>query len=87
MLLTAGLVVCLEAAPKVILQRLTSLPDAVVRPLLKAEDPLQRITQLKNARQECYNKAHLTLNTDDLSLEQVAASLVDAFRAHAAATP
>lgn len=87
MLLTAGLVVCLEAEPQVILQRLTSLPDAVVRPLLQGENALQRITELKNARQECYNMAHITLNTDELSLEQVAASLVEAFRAHAAATP
>ena len=86
MLLTAGLVVCLEAAPRVILQRLTSLPDPDVRPLLKAGDPLQRITELKSARQECYDMAHLTLNTDGLSLEQVAASLVDAFRAHAGTT-
>ena len=86
MLLAAGLVVCLEAAPKVILQRLTSLPGTVVRPLLQAEDALQRITELKNARQECYDMAHITLNTNDLSLEQVASSLVDAFRAHAATT-
>ena len=80
MMLSAGLVVCLEAPPDVIWQRLTASPDADVRPLLQAEDPLRRIRQLKAERQSRYEMAHRSLNTDGLSLEEVAAKLVDAVR-------
>lgn len=81
MMLQAGLVVCLEAPPDIIWQRLSSSRDADVRPLLKGEDPLQRIRELKSSRQSCYNMAHHSLHTDGLSLEQVADALVAAVQA------
>ena len=86
LMLEAGLVVCLDAPPEVIWERLSSSPDAEVRPLLKATEPLQRITELKSKRQSCYDMAHLSISTEGLSLEQVATALVDAFRFHADAT-
>ncbi len=82
LMLEAGLVVCLEAPPDVIWRRLSSSPDADVRPLLQAADPLQRIQELKGKRQHRYDMAHCSLNTDGLSLEQVAATLVTALYEH-----
>ena len=76
LMLAAGLVVCLEAPPEVIWQRLSSAPDAMVRPLLQGEDPLRRIKELKSSRQGRYDMAHSSLSTDGLSLEQVAKALV-----------
>ena len=76
LMLAAGLVVCLEAPPEVIWQRLSSAPDAMVRPLLQGEDPLRRIKELKSSRQGRYDMAHSSLSTDGLSLEQVAEALV-----------
>lgn len=81
LMLGAGLVVCLEAPPEVIWQRLSSAPYTTVRPLLQGEDPLQRIKQLKRTRQSRYNMAHRSLSTDCLSLEQVAEALVAAVQA------
>ena len=82
MMLKAGLVVCLEAPPDVIWRRLSRSPDADVRPLLQTADPLQRIQELKGKRQSQYDMAHRSLSTDGLSLEQVAAQLVDTFHAY-----
>ncbi|MDP2661259.1 MAG: 3-dehydroquinate synthase, partial [Dehalococcoidia bacterium] len=71
-----GIVVCLEASPETIYQRL--LQDAqegtnpVVRPLLQGTDPLGRIRQLKGFRQPFYTAAHWTVHTDALTLEEVA---------------
>ena len=81
LMLEAGLVVCLEAPPEVICHRLSSAPDATVRPLLQGNNPLQRIKELKSARQSRYDMAHRTLSTDGLSLEQVAEALVTAVQA------
>ena len=81
LMLGAGLVVCLEAPPEVIWNRLSSTPDATVRPLLQGEHPLQRIKELKSSRQSRYDMAHRSLNTDGLSLEQVVEALVAAVQA------
>lgn len=71
-----GMVVCLEAQPETIYQRL--LRDAqegtnpMVRPLLQGTDPLGRIRHLKSYRQPMYAEAHWTVQTDALTPDQVA---------------
>ena len=80
LMLEAGLVVCLEASPELIRKRLSSSSGSTVRPLLQGADPLQRIKDLKSARQPCYDMAHCTLSTEGLSLREVAAKLVDAWK-------
>jgi shikimate kinase len=70
-----GWVVCLEAKPATIYQRLKEAeargePD-VVRPLLAGPDPLERITWLKEIRQPYYAIADWTVHTDLLTHEQV----------------
>ncbi|MFQ5826637.1 MAG: 3-dehydroquinate synthase [Dehalococcoidia bacterium] len=70
-----GMVVCLEAQPQTIYQRL--LQDSkestspAIRPLLVGADPLARIEQLKVSRQPYYDMADRIIQTDYLTLEQV----------------
>jgi len=82
-----GFIVCLEARPETILQRLRPQferePDA--RPMLAGLDPLGRIRQLKALRVPFYALADYTVHTDGLSPEQVADEVVRAWRQLSAA--
>ncbi len=73
-----GMVVCLEATPETIYQRL--LKDTEIsgplRPFLAVADPLQRITQLKEYRQPYYAIADWTVHTDNLTLDEVCQEVV-----------
>lgn len=67
-----GVVLCLEAQPETIYRRL--LADAekgVIRPLLAAAEPEQRIRQLKSSRQQYYALADWTVHTDNLTIAEV----------------
>jgi shikimate kinase len=83
-----GFVVCLEARPETILGRLRGADgdSASERPLLKGDDPLNRIRHLKGLRQPLYALADCTVHTDDLSPEQVTAEVVRAWRRYSAAS-
>ena len=72
----SGWVICLEATPEAIYQRLRDTVE--VRPLLQAADPLEHIRALKAARQPAYALAHWTVHTDQLTPEQVAQEIVRA---------
>ena len=77
-----GAVVCLEATPETIYERVLAQSvgdDAIVRPMLAAEDPLERIRSLKSLRQLNYTLAHWTVHTDIITLEQAAREVVRAF--------
>ncbi|MBM3174440.1 MAG: 3-dehydroquinate synthase [Chloroflexi bacterium] len=75
-----SVIVCLEAKPETIHHRLLydSLCSAnpIVRPLLAGDKPLERISQLKNARQIYYAIADWTVHTDNLNLEEVCHEVV-----------
>jgi len=75
-------IVCLEARPETILARLRPQLDSdpVARPLLATADPLGRIRELKSFRQPYYALADHTIHTDGLTMEQVAAEVVHAWR-------
>jgi 3-dehydroquinate synthase len=83
----AGFVVCLEARPETIFERLTARGDAkpLDRPLLATENPLARIKELKNARQHLYALCDWAVHTDGLSSEEVAAEIVRAYEERATA--
>lgn len=47
------------------------------RPILNISDPLAKIKELLAKRSTCYRQAHYQINTDELSIEQVANKVVD----------
>jgi len=75
-----GFVVCLEARPETILQRLREDDNVVsfLRPLLDAGDHLGRIRELKAARQSVYALCDWTVHVDSLAPEQVVEEIVRA---------
>jgi len=79
-----GLLFCLEAKPETIYQRLfqnaTYGCETEVRPLLAANNPLERIRQLKASRQPYYASVDWTIHTDRLSLSQVAEEVIRGWR-------
>jgi 3-dehydroquinate synthase len=84
LLARTGLIVCLEAKPETIYERLfreaACSPKTEVRPLLAVDNPLERIRQLKASRQPYYAKADWTIHTDGLSISEVAKEVERAWR-------
>lgn len=77
-LFRSSLVVGLHANPETILERLLGqLSDGSVRPLLAAPDPKDRISTLLTEREAVYALAHLAINTDALTPEQVTSAILD----------
>ena len=80
-MLESGAVFCLRARPETIYRRLLEeAADAAVRPLLSVDDPLARIEELLVHRRAAYAKAHHTVDTDDMSPEQIADRVLELFR-------
>jgi shikimate kinase/3-dehydroquinate synthase len=84
LLAKTGLIVCLEAKPETIYERLfrevAYSTETEVRPLLAEDNPLERIRQLKASRQPYYAKADWTIHTDGLSVSEVAEEVIRAWR-------
>lgn len=70
----SGIVVCLSASPAAIWQR---VQGGTERPLLRGEEPLDKIQTLLTARAQAYARADVTIETSSLSIDQV----VEAVRA------
>ena len=91
LMLANGVVICLSARPETIHHRVDSAdahPDdgkddgnggqtAPVRPLLAGGDQLERIKALMTQRASAYAQAQHTIQTDDLTVEQVAQRVLD----------
>ena len=80
----AGVVVLLEARPDTLVRRLRQQEadegdDLVARPMLDADDLVERIHSLKAQRQFNYTRAHWTVHTDFLSPTQAAEEVVRGF--------
>ena len=84
LLTKTGWIVCLEAKPEIIYDRLFQEsnfgPKTEVRPLLTEENPLERIKQLKASRQFHYANVDWTIHTDNLSVDEVAEEVLRAWR-------
>jgi shikimate kinase/3-dehydroquinate synthase len=69
------LVLALDVSPETILARLQRQASEegaeVERPLLAGTDPLARIRELKSARQSVYDRAHLTLSSELVSVDEL----------------
>ncbi len=83
LLAKSGVIVCLEAKPETIYERLfreaACSPGTEVRPLLAVDNPLERIRQLKASRQAYYAKADWTIHTDSLNIDEVAEEVIRAW--------
>ena len=74
MMMESGLVAYLRATPETLERRLRSEADG--RPLLAGEISLdERIAGLLNERSAIYELAHIIIDTDDLTPEEVASAL------------
>ena len=81
----SGFVVCLEATPETIVQRLfpNGVGQGTVRPLLRGangETPIERAQTLKAERAEAYSHAEWTVHTDTLAVSDVAQEVIRAAR-------
>jgi shikimate kinase len=69
-----GIIVCLMATPETILKRTSHSSH---RPLLQVEDPFGKIKELLDFRRPFYEKADITINTDDKTPRQIAEEIID----------
>ncbi|HJU28201.1 MAG TPA: shikimate kinase [Candidatus Binataceae bacterium] len=78
----AGVIICLSARPEVIAHRVGR--SAKSRPMLtQGGKPLgDRIGELMAARRDAYARADATVDTSDLTVDQVALAVLDAFAEH-----
>ena len=72
-----GMLFCLDATPEVILQRTS---QDTHRPLLQVEDPIGRIREMMRIRKPFYAKADHTIDTSQLTIDQVTNRIVDLFK-------
>lgn len=70
----SGTLICLKASPDTILKR---TKDPKTRPLLNVPDPKKKIGKLLKKREPYYNKADFSVETDNLSIEQVVSKITD----------
>jgi shikimate kinase len=76
-MLECGTVFYLSAQPETIHWRITKgNPNAPVRPLLGASNPLERIKELLAERAPVYSQAHHKVETDGLTSDQVAQAIL-----------
>jgi shikimate kinase len=64
----SGTVICLTAAPEVILARVQGTND---RPLLQGGNPLEKIQTLLQARADAYAQADVMVDTSHLGIDDV----------------
>lgn len=69
-----GVIICLEASPDTILER---TKGNTCRPLLNVPNPKKKIEELLAKRAPYYKKADYCVNTDSLTVEQVADRIND----------
>jgi shikimate kinase len=69
-----GVIVCLMASPETILKRTSNNND---RPLLQAENPLQRIKELLEFRRPYYERADVMINTEGKSPFEVVEEIIE----------
>ena len=74
MLREQTLLVGLSASTETILRR---VGDRATRPLLKGADRRERIEELLKSRQARYAQAHVTIDTGDLTLNQVVDKIIE----------
>jgi shikimate kinase len=74
LLRNTGVIVCLMATPKTILNRTSNSDD---RPLLKVENPFAKITELLTFRRPFYEKADIMIDTENKTPLQIAEEIIE----------
>jgi shikimate kinase len=69
-----GIIICLMASPQTILKRTSHNSN---RPLLKVEDPFEKIKELLNFRKPFYEKADIMIDTEGKTPLQIAEKIID----------
>ena len=69
-----GIIIYLMATPETILQRTSNSDD---RPLLKVENPLEKIHELLNFRKPFYEKADIVIDTENGNPLQIAEEIIE----------
>jgi shikimate kinase len=69
-----GIIVCLTASSDTILKRTGNSDE---RPLLKAENPLQKIKELLDFRKPFYEKADIMIDTENRTPRQIAEEILE----------
>ncbi|MBU4305887.1 MAG: shikimate kinase [Candidatus Omnitrophica bacterium] len=69
-----GVIICLSARPEIIIERTKAYSH---RPLLNVSGPQARIQELLRLRAPFYRRADYTVDTSDLSVEEVTAKILD----------
>jgi shikimate kinase len=72
-----GVIICLSANPKVILERTSKSQN---RPLLKSKDPKSRVLDLLKTRRSSYEKADFEVDTSELTTSEVVERIEDFLR-------
>ncbi|OGQ83390.1 MAG: hypothetical protein A3F90_02100 [Deltaproteobacteria bacterium RIFCSPLOWO2_12_FULL_60_19] len=72
-----SLLVCLTASPETLLRRSGSGKE---RPLLQGDDKRRRIEELLSRRKERYAQAHLCIDTEARTVDQVVEEIIAALR-------
>ncbi|MCS7202943.1 MAG: shikimate kinase [Thermodesulfovibrio sp.] len=71
-----GIIFCLEASEEIIFER---VKNSNYRPLLKVEKPIERIRELLSQRKPRYSLSDFIINTDKLTVEEVAEKIINEF--------
>jgi shikimate kinase len=69
----SGIIICLKASPETILKR---TKDLKTRPLLNVQNPKKQIEELLKKREPYYNKADFSIDTDNITAEQVVENIL-----------
>ena len=68
-----GFIIWLKASPETILKRVGSETH---RPLLKVDNPREKIKKLMSQREQSYSEADLTIDTDGLEVEDIVNNII-----------
>lgn len=69
-----GIIVCLTASPEIILERTGNSDE---RPLLRAENPLEKIRELLDFRKPFYERADIVIETGNRTPRQIAGDIIE----------
>lgn len=72
-----GIIICLTATAETILERTDNNSD---RPLLKVQDPLEKINELLRFRKPYYEKADVVIDTEGKNPLQISEEIVEKIR-------